>query len=88
LVGELAGGIILSQTGLHLVDPGAQPFPIFASLGFAMLMLESGTEIDLDSKVVRDTAVRAGLAFLTTMLVAVPGSPDRRLNRVAARGGL
>ncbi len=72
LVGELVGGIILGRTGLHLVDPGAQPFPIFASLGFAMLMLESGTEIDLGSKVARDTVVRAGLAFLTTMLVAIP----------------
>jgi Kef-type K+ transport system membrane component KefB len=72
LVGELIGGIILGRTGLHLVDPGAQPFPVFASLGFAMLMLESGTEIDLGSKLLRDTAVRAGLAFLTTMLVAIP----------------
>jgi Kef-type K+ transport system membrane component KefB len=72
LVGELIGGIILGQTGFHVIDPGAQPFPVFASLGFAMLMLESGIEIDLGSKVVRDTAVRAGLAFLTTLLVAIP----------------
>jgi Kef-type K+ transport system membrane component KefB len=47
LVGELIGGIILGRTGLHLIDSGAQPFPVFASLGFAMLMLESGTEIDV-----------------------------------------
>ena len=72
LAGELVGGIILGGTGLHLVDPGAQPFPVFASLGFAMLMLESGTEIDLGSAVFRETAVRAGLAFLTTFLVAIP----------------
>jgi len=72
LVGELIGGIILGRTGLHLIDPGAQPFPVFASLGFAMLMLESGTEIDLGSILVRDTAVPAGLAFLTTLLVAIP----------------
>jgi Kef-type K+ transport system membrane component KefB len=37
-----------------------------------MLMLESGAEIDLGSKLVRETAVRAGLAFLATLLVAVP----------------
>lgn len=72
LVGELLGGIILGRTGLHLVDPAAQPFPVFASLGFAMLMLESGTEIDLGSKLLRDSAVRAGLAFLTTLIVAIP----------------
>src|ERR1700724_4115461 len=72
LVGELIGGILLGRTALHLIDPGAQPFPVFASLGFAMLMLESGTEIDLGSILVRDTAVPAGLAFLTTLLVAIP----------------
>lgn len=72
LVGELIGGVILGRTGLHLIDPGAQPFPVFASLGFAMLMFESGTEIDLASRMLRDTAVRAGLAFLATLLVAVP----------------
>ena len=72
LVGELIGGIILGRTGLHLIDPGAHPFPVFASLVFAMLMLESGTEIDLGSILVRDTAVPAGLAFLTTLLVAIP----------------
>ena len=39
LVGELIGGIILGRTGLHLIDAGAQPFPVFASLGFAGLTL-------------------------------------------------
>jgi len=72
LVGELIGGIIIGRTWLNLVDPTSQPFPVFASLGFAMLMLESGTEIDVSSKVVRDTAVRAGLAFLATLVVAIP----------------
>ena len=72
LTGELIGGIILGRTGLNLIDPTTQPFPIFSSLGFAMLMLESGTEIDLGSRMVRDTAVRAGLAFLATLLVAIP----------------
>jgi Kef-type K+ transport system membrane component KefB len=65
LVGELIGGIILGGTGLS-------PFPVFASLGFAMLMLESGTEIDVGWSMVRETAVRAGLAFLATLLVAIP----------------
>jgi len=72
LVGELIGGILLGRTALHVVDPASQPFPVFASLGFAMLMLESGTEIDLASKLLRDSAVRAGLAFLVTLAAAVP----------------
>lgn len=72
LVGELVAGILLGRTALHLIDPASQPFPVFASLGFAMLMLESGTEIDLGSKLLRDSAVRAGLAFLVTLVAAVP----------------
>jgi Kef-type K+ transport system membrane component KefB len=72
LVGELIGGILLGRTGLNLIDPASQPFPVFAALGFAMLMLESGTEIDVTATMVRDTAIRAGLAFLATLLVAVP----------------
>ena len=72
LVGELIGGILLGRTGLHLIDPVSQPFPAFASLGFALLMFESGTEIDLSSRLLRDSGVRAGLAFLATLLVAIP----------------
>jgi Kef-type K+ transport system membrane component KefB len=72
LVGELIGGILLGRTGLNLIDPSAQPFPVFASLGFAMLMLEAGTEVDIASAVLRSNAVRAGLAFLLTLLVSVP----------------
>ena len=72
LVGELIGGILLGRTTLHVIDPALPPFPVFASLGFAMLMLESGTEIDLGSKLLRDSALRSGLAFLVTLLAAVP----------------
>src|SRR5260370_22598261 len=75
LVGELIGGILLGRTGLNLIDPTTQPFPVFASLGFAMLMLESGAEIDLGSKLVRETAPRARLAFLATLPTAVPPPP-------------
>jgi Kef-type K+ transport system membrane component KefB len=60
LVGELIGGILLGRTGLNLIDPTTQPFPVFASLGFAMLLLESGAEIDLGSKLVRETASASG----------------------------
>jgi Kef-type K+ transport system membrane component KefB len=72
LVGELLGGILLGRTAFHLVDPAAQPFPAFAALGFALLMFESGIEIDISARVLRQTAVRAGLAFLGTVVVAIP----------------
>jgi Kef-type K+ transport system membrane component KefB len=72
LVGELIGGILLGRSVLHLVDPASQPFPAFAALGFALLMFESGTEIDVSDRMLRGTAVRAGLAFLGALLVAIP----------------
>ena len=72
LVGELIGGIILGRTGFSLVDPTTQPFPVFASLGFAMLMLEAGTEVDIGSKLLRGGLVRAGLAFLVTLVASIP----------------
>jgi len=72
LVGELVGGIILGRTWLNLIDPTMQPFPVFASLGFAMLMLEAGTEVDIGSTLLRDEAVRAGLAFLLTLIASIP----------------
>jgi Kef-type K+ transport system membrane component KefB len=74
LVGELIGGIILGRTGLNLIDPSAQPFPVFASLGFAMLMLEAGTEVDIGSKLLRAGAVRGGLAVLLTLLASIPAA--------------
>ncbi len=72
LVGELIAGAVLGRTGLHLLDAGAQPFPAFFSLGFAMLMLTAGTEVDLGSKELRRSAPRAGLALLVTLAASIP----------------
>jgi Kef-type K+ transport system membrane component KefB len=72
LVGELIAGAILGRTGLHLIVPTAQPFPAFSALGFAMLMLEAGNEVDLGSKELRAGAARAGLALLITLAVSLP----------------
>ncbi len=72
LVGELIAGVILGRTGMNLVDPTTQPFPVFASIGFAMLMLEAGTEVDIGSTLLRDGARRAGLAFLLTLTASIP----------------
>src|ERR1700694_497778 len=87
LVTNLTGGILLGRTALHLIDPASQPFPVFASLGFAMLMLESGTEIDLASKLLRDSAVRAGLAFLVALLAPRLARPPRAALRPRHRPG-
>src|SRR5215472_12911879 len=72
LVGELIAGAILGRTGLGIVDPGAQPFPAFYSLGFAMLMLGAGTEVDLRSPQLRHGAARGGLALAVALAASIP----------------
>ena len=72
LVGELIAGAVLGKTWLHLVVPTTQPFPAFSALGFAMLMLEAGRQVDLGSKELRDGAVRGGLALLVVLALSVP----------------
>ncbi|MGA8921638.1 MAG: cation:proton antiporter [Candidatus Dormiibacterota bacterium] len=72
LVGELIAGAILGKTWLHLIVPLAQPFPAFSALGFAMLMLEAGNEVDLRSKELRGGATRGALALMVALSVSLP----------------
>jgi Kef-type K+ transport system membrane component KefB len=72
LVGELIAGAILGKTGLHLIVSTAQPFPTFSAIGFAMLMLQAGNEVDLGSKELRAGAVRGTLALLITLALSLP----------------
>ena len=72
LVGELIAGAFLGRTGIHFIRPSVQPFPAFMSLGFAMLMLGAGTQVDLGSKQLRDGAIRGALALLVTLAASVP----------------
>lgn len=72
LVGELVAGAVLGRTGLHWIEPSAQPYPIFSALGFAMLMLSAGTEVDIRSPALRGGAVRGALALLVALAASVP----------------
>jgi Kef-type K+ transport system membrane component KefB len=72
LVGELVAGAVIGRTGLHWIDPAAQPFPAFAALGFAMLMLGAGTEVDIRSPDLRRGAVRGAAALAVALAVSVP----------------
>lgn len=72
LVGELIAGAILGRTWLHLIVPTSQPFPAFSALGFAMLMLEAGNEVDLGSEELRGGAVRGALALLIALAASFP----------------
>lgn len=72
LIGELIAGALLGNTGLRWIHPGAQPFPAFMTLGFAMLMLQAGAEVDIMSPLLRRGAVRGALAALLALATAVP----------------
>ena len=72
LVGELIAGAILGQTVFGIVDPGVQPFPAFYALGFAMLMLGAGTEVDLRSPQLRQGIARGGIALVVAVAASIP----------------
>jgi Kef-type K+ transport system membrane component KefB len=72
LVGELIAGAVLGRTGLHVIEPGAQPFPIFSSLGFAMLMLGAGVEVDIRSPDLHRGILRGGLALVVALVASIP----------------
>jgi Kef-type K+ transport system membrane component KefB len=73
VVGELAAGVVLGQTGFHVIDIAASPaYPVFYQLGFAMLMLSAGTQIDVESPAFRRGVARGAVAFTVVALLAVP----------------
>src|SRR5579864_944430 len=72
LVGELLAGVILGRTWIHLIHPSVQPFPAFMSIGFAMLMLSAGTEVDLASRQLRDGALRGAAALVVALALSIP----------------
>jgi Kef-type K+ transport system membrane component KefB len=72
LVGELVAGAILGRTGLHVIEPTAEPYPIFSALGFAMLMLGAGTEVDIHSPDLRRGVARGGLALVVALVASIP----------------
>src|SRR5438445_8630415 len=71
VIGELAAGAFIGNTGFQLIDPHASAFPVFYSLGFAMLMMTAGTHVDLRSPEIRSGAPRGALALLAVLIAAV-----------------
>src|SRR5258708_40250384 len=64
VIGELAAGALIGKTGFQLIDPHASVFPVFYSLGFAMLMMTAGTHVDIRSPDLRLGAPKGALALL------------------------
>jgi len=72
VIGELAAGAATGKTGLQLIDPHASIFPVFYSVGFAMLMLTAGTHVDLRSQAIKRGAARGAPAFLVVLAASIP----------------
>jgi len=72
LVGELIAGAILGQTGFRILDPAVQPFPSLYVVGFAMLMLGAGAEVDLRSPDLRGGIARGGGALAVGLAASIP----------------
>ena len=72
VIGELAAGALIGKTGFQLIDPHATVFPVFYSLGFAMLMMTAGTHVDLRSPEIKSGAPKGALAILAVLIAAVP----------------
>ena len=74
LVGELLAGAIIGRTGFGIIDPATQPLPAFSIIGFAMLMLGAGTEVDLGSPRLRQGIARGGVALVVALAASVPAA--------------
>lgn len=72
LVGELLAGLILGRSGFAILDPSAQPFPAFSALGFAMLMLGAGAEVDLRGPGLLGAIGRGLFSAAIVLAVGVP----------------
>jgi len=72
VIGELAAEALIGNTGFQLIDPHATVFPVFYSLGFAMLMMTAGTHVDLRSPEIKSGAPKGALAILVVLIASVP----------------
>lgn len=57
VLGELAAGIVLGQTGLGVLHASDTTFTFLADIGFALVMFVAGSHVPI-----RDQSLRAGLA--------------------------
>jgi Kef-type K+ transport system membrane component KefB len=72
VLGELAAGMLIGISGLHLVDPTDPILSFLADIGFALVMFVAGTHVPM-----RDTAIRPALrrGVLRAVVVGVAAVP-------------
>ncbi|WP_431218959.1 cation:proton antiporter [Leifsonia xyli] len=69
VVGELAGGLLIGDTGLRLVDPQQDGFRLLATIGFGLTMVVVGSQIPLRDP--RLLSASAGRGIVGAVLVGV-----------------
>ncbi len=71
VVGEIVAGAILGRTGFAIIDPATPANGFLYTLGFAMLMLVAGSQVQLGPALAAG-ARSAALAFAVVVVLAVP----------------
>ncbi len=74
VVGEIAAGLVLGQSGFGLIDPAVVPLPSLSAIGFVLLMFVAGTHIDFGSPAFRAGARRGTAALALVVLVSIPAA--------------
>jgi Kef-type K+ transport system membrane component KefB len=83
VIGEIAAGVVLGQTGTRTIDATEPTLAFLASIGFALLMFIVATNLPLRHTDLRDVAAKGLLATAFTVALSVALSP-----LVAAVSGL
>lgn len=72
VVGEIAAGVLVGQTGLRAIDPANPTVAFLSAVGFAMLMFVVGTHLPLRDPGLRRALRTAAVAGVLSFALAVP----------------
>jgi len=75
VIGEIAAGVVLGQTGTKTIDPTNPTLAFLASIGFALLMFIVATNIPLRHVDLRDVVVKGLWATGITVALSIALSP-------------
>ena len=72
VVGELAAGVVIGETGFRWLDPATPGLAFFADVGFAMLMFGAGMHVPVRQPGISHGVRRGSLAAIIVAVLAVP----------------
>ena len=72
VVGELAAGVVIGNTGFGWLDPNTSGLAFFAAVGFAMLMFAAGLHVPIRQPGISRGVRRGLVAAAVVALLAVP----------------